>query len=89
MWYPKRQKVGQAERLACLRAMLPETDAIYTQMKRNFPGKEVAPDDIIDALALVAMAAGNGPLVSIPVMPEFDERGLPMEMVFRQIVCGN
>ena len=75
--------------MACLRAVFPPTDAIYEQIRHDFPGREVAPDDIVDALALVVMAAGEGPLVSIPVMPEFDERGLPMEIVCRDVLFGN
>jgi predicted RNase H-like nuclease len=89
MWYPKRRKVGQAERMACLRAVFPPADDIFQQVKADFPRRDVAPDDIIDALALVVMASCEGPLLSIPVMPEFDERGLPMEMVYRQVVFGN
>ncbi len=89
MWYPKRQLVGRAERLACLRAGFPPADAIFEQVKRDFPSRDVAPDDIVDALVLAVMASGEGPLVSVPVMPEFDDRGLPMEIVVRQMVCGN
>jgi predicted RNase H-like nuclease len=89
MWYPKRKKVGRAERLASLRAVFPPADAVFERIKADFPRRDVAPDDIIDALALVVMAAGEGPLLSIPVMPEFDDRGLPMEIVYRQFVFGN
>ena len=89
MWYAKRKKVGRAERMACLRAVFPPVNAIYEQVRSDFPGRDVAPDDIVDALALVVMGAGEGPLLSIPVMPEFDERGLPMEIVYRQMLFGN
>jgi predicted RNase H-like nuclease len=89
MWFPKRKKVGQAERRACLRAVFPPADDVFRQVRADFPRRDVAPDDIIDALALVVMASCDGPLLSIPVMPEFDERGLPMEMVYRQPVFAN
>ena len=45
--------------------------------------KDVARDDILDALAAaVTGLMGKQNLTSIPQEPEFDERGLRMEMVY-------
>lgn len=89
MMYPKKKAVGRMERLACLRDLYPATDEIYDQISQDFPRRKVAADDILDALALAVIAGGNGPLLSIPVVPQYDERGLPMEMVYRNQLFFN
>ncbi len=43
--------------------------------------KDVAKDDVLDAL--VAAITALGPLNSLPDPPELDDKGLPMQMLYR------
>ena len=79
---------GQRERLAVLRALRPDADGVYAEALRRFMRKDVARDDILDALAaaLTAVPAERrgAALPTLPADPPRDALGLPMEMVYRE-----
>ncbi len=79
----KKSEVGFSERMALLEAHLPGAAEIASQVLRNYLRKDVARDDIADALAaLVTAMAPMGVKRTVPETPEQDSRGLPMEMVY-------
>jgi predicted RNase H-like nuclease len=79
--YSKKTKEGFEERLNILRRCNNKTDEIVTYALENYRRREVSKDDILDALAAAITALG--PLKSLPDRPEFDDRGLPMQMLYR------
>ena len=82
MSYPKSEDEGLDERLDVLRRWLPRTtDEIYEDALRSYLRKNVARDDILDALvAAVAGYRSHGKMTNIPEPPEIDPTGLPMRM---------
>ncbi|MFW6244766.1 MAG: DUF429 domain-containing protein, partial [Fibrobacterota bacterium] len=61
---------------------LPDAQTVVEYSMNRFRRKDVARDDILDALVL-AVSALNGPakLSSLPKRPEYDSSGLRMEIV--------
>jgi len=85
MEYSKKEKdqKGIQERKSVLISVYPDSEAIFECAERKYPRKEVARDDILDALvAAVTAYKGRQGLKSIPEVSEFDSHGLPMEMVY-------
>jgi len=83
MRFSKKKKPGQTERQDVLQSIFPQSDGIYEEALSAYRRKELARDDILDAIALaVTVVMGVDQLSSIPVTPEFDQYGLPMEIVF-------
>ena len=83
MQHPKKRNEGLSERTQLLQSIYPQTDDIIAHALSTYKRKDVARDDILDALsAAVTGLMGKQNLVSIPQEPEFDERGLRMEMVY-------
>ena len=79
----KKRAAGREERLALLARVDRRTDAIVQSAKNAFLRREVAVDDILDALVATYTAeGGDSPLRSIPAVPEADSCGLPIEMVY-------
>ena len=81
----KKSKEGEEERLNVLRKFFPpaDVDDVYTDACSKFCGKNVAKDDILDALAAAVTAwKGYGRLQTAPEDPPHDSKGLPMEMVY-------
>jgi predicted RNase H-like nuclease len=71
--------------MAVLRKHFPDSDKLVEKALRAYRRKQVAKDDILDALvAAVTGFLGKGHLISIPETPEFDLYGLPMEMVYHK-----
>lgn len=82
MQYGKKTKAGFKERLRVLRMVFSNTDDIINEAKMRYRRKDVATDDILDALAIAVIARmGVKKLVSIPENPEYDSYGLRMEIV--------
>lgn len=81
MLYNKRRAEGFSERLKVLRSYHSHADDIVDYTLANFIRKEVAKDDILDAL--VAAITAFGPLNSLPDPQELDSKGLPMQMIHR------
>jgi predicted RNase H-like nuclease len=83
MAHPKRKEAGFQERLALLARHLPTAPLFVEQVERAYPRRLVAADDILDALVgAVTARHGGDALLTVPLTPEFDSRGLPMEMVY-------
>lgn len=84
MAHNKRGQPGHAERLAVLARFEPRAREMYEAALDTWPQKEVAPDDVLDALAAAVTArlghADN--LQTVPERPPTDTHALPMEMVF-------
>jgi predicted RNase H-like nuclease len=80
--FPKKTAQGRLERMSILETVFDDAVRVYEQSLAGYARSAVARDDIIDALALaVASWSCRGQLRSIPDDPEFDETGLPMEIV--------
>ncbi len=85
MGYSKKEKdqKGIQERKRVLISVYPDSEAIFKCAEQKYLRKEVARDDILDALvAAVTAYKGRRGLKSIPEVSECDEHGLPMEMVY-------
>jgi len=86
MEYHKRKEKGLDERLALLERHYADSAACFDRARRAFLKKEVADDDILDAMAGAVTAMKGPQLMSLPVEPLTDEEGLRMEMVYAGIV---
>lgn len=74
---------GRCERLEVLEACWPGAKAAADEIRQLFRRrhKDVAWDDIVDAMAAAATGRAN-PLNSLPAQPPVDSTGLPMQMVW-------
>lgn len=94
MAQPKRSAAGREERIRCLERHFAPSEALVRRVLDGTTRSVLAPDDVIDALALAVTArlgqAEGGPLVldTLPATPELDPTGLPMEMVFPRPSSG-
>jgi predicted RNase H-like nuclease len=83
MTHYKKLDRGSAERLKILKRINPETEKIVNSAMKKFLRKDLARDDILDAIVLAVSAASpNDALVTIPKNPPTDSMGLPMEIVY-------
>jgi predicted RNase H-like nuclease len=83
MTYYKKSDRGFAERLKLLKRINPETEIILKSAMKRFLRKDLARDDILDAIALgISAATGKKSLNTIPKNPPRDVVGLPMEIVY-------
>ena len=79
----KKSREGREERLRLLRRLDAATDAIVHSAQDRFLRREVATDDILDALVAVLTADRNPrELSSLPAEAQMDAYGLQMEMVY-------
>jgi predicted RNase H-like nuclease len=84
MQHNKKRAEGFAERIKVLQSYHSATEEIVQHSLQNYRRQEVGKDDILDALvAAITALAGMKALVSVPVPPESDECGLPMQMLYR------
>jgi predicted RNase H-like nuclease len=84
MSYPKKSYDGFSERMKALKRVCPATDKIADSALSKYRWKEVAKDDVLDALA-VAVTAKMGQRYGfqyVPCEPEKDYEGLNIQMVF-------
>lgn len=81
---PKSKKTqrGFEDRREVLQAVGVDADSILSEAKAEWKLSEVAKDDVLDALVAAVTASQKDRLVHIPEAPEYDRRGLRMEMVF-------
>jgi predicted RNase H-like nuclease len=81
--HAKKKKEGFEERLNLLSKHFKPTGAIVEKAMSEFLRKELARDDVLDALVGAVMAMH--PLKSIPGTPVFDDKGIRMEMVYAEL----
>ncbi|MCK4579702.1 MAG: DUF429 domain-containing protein, partial [Dehalococcoidia bacterium] len=73
MKHSKKKAEGRLERTRVLQSIYPDTPKIIEYARFMYGPKEVATDDILDALAAAVTAMlGGRRLGSIPEAPEFD-----------------
>jgi len=80
MQHKKRRLVGRRERMKVLSPLFSDLETVVAETRKP---KEVAPDDILDAL-VAAWTAGQtfvGKAGMLPQKPEFDSKGLRMEIL--------
>jgi len=83
MSYPKKKPEGYAERIHLLKKRLPHVEDWAEEMLATYKRKDVARDDIPDALVSMLTAQADPNLLkTLPAFPDKDSRGLPMEMVY-------
>jgi predicted RNase H-like nuclease len=84
MQHNKKRAEGFDERIKVLQSYHSATEEIVQHSLQNYRRKEVGKDDILDALvAAITALVGMNALVSMPGQPEFDDCGLPMQMLYR------
>jgi len=86
MQHKKSRVVGREERIKLLAPVFPNVKEIVAEARKP---KEVAPDDILDAI-VAAWTAGQaviGKAKTLPEKPPLDSKGLKMEMLYP--VCYN
>lgn len=83
--HSKRSEAGYRERLEILATHLPDAEALAREALGRYRRKDVARDDVLDALAAAITAdLGRSGLSTVPTDPELDDEGLPMEMVYAE-----
>ncbi|MDD3248316.1 MAG: DUF429 domain-containing protein [Methanosarcina sp.] len=84
MKHSKKEEEGLLERKNLLMEIYPPADRIVKHALSKYKRKDVAKDDILDALAaaLTAKLGSEKRLIKIPENPEHDSKGLPMRMVY-------
>ena len=83
MTFPKKDERGIQERKEVLTSVYPYCVDIFNYAVEKYLRKEVAKDDILDALvAAVTASKERQGLSTIPDNPKVDSKGLPMEMVY-------
>ena len=83
MVFSKKDRQGIRERKEVLFPRYPHCELIFKYAKHTYSRKDVAIDDILDAIvAAVTASKGEQALVTIPANPEIDSKGQPMEMVY-------
>jgi predicted RNase H-like nuclease len=84
--YKKKTVQGKAERLALLARHFPPAQVLFEQARREHRKRDLADDDILDALGLAVTGwISRGRLDRVPEHSETDGMGLPMEIVFGRI----
>jgi predicted RNase H-like nuclease len=81
MQYSKKKLLGRKERMELLFGIYPDLDRIIAKTRAP---KEVAPDDILDALVAdwTAVQILKGKAGTLPQIPELDRKDLKMEIVY-------
>ena len=85
MAYSKKTAKGFAERRSVLAKNCPQTSEIIQQALDQFQRKDLARDDILDALVLAIsakMGSNSNASRTLPLNPPVDKKGLPMQIVY-------
>ena len=89
MRFNKKQPQGFVERITLLQKYSSATKEIVDSALEQYPRKQLAKDDILDALVLAISASfGANALKTIPAQPPVDPRGIRMEMVYADPESG-
>ena len=83
MQYNKKTEQGKQERLSILENYFASCHQLFEQACSQFLRRQVADDDIIDAMVCAVTAKhGYNNYSTVPALPEHDVHGLAMEMVY-------
>lgn len=83
MRHNKKTLEGRRDRIDVLRKYFPDVEALLDAASGAFRRKDLARDDVLDALvAAVSARGGHGAYETVPVAPAQDSTGLPMEIVY-------
>lgn len=83
MVYNKKTEQGFEERLSLLKNIDYIFEQIFHEALQAFKRKDLAKDDILDAIALaITSSSPSESLCTIPEKPERDLKNLPMEIVY-------
>ena len=83
MAHSKKKRKGLDERLAVLESVHPFVGENFEKVRESFSRKEVASDDIVDAMAAAITASADREVLrTLPKNPLRDDCNLPMEMVY-------
>ena len=86
MAHSKKGREGREERLRVLERHEPNARAFLDEVLKNTRRKDVAADDVLDALvALITAEATCGRLTGLVGDPAVDPTGLPMEMLYLEV----
>ncbi|MEW5814676.1 MAG: DUF429 domain-containing protein [Spirochaetota bacterium] len=87
--FSKKTEDGRKERLRILEYYAIQAKAIYQYTLHIFKRRDVTGDDILDAMALAVSAVliHKYGLTGIPEKPEYDERGIAMQIVIPNNIC--
>lgn len=80
--YGKKKYAGAEERLEILTSFLPSARACYEDALNTYKRKDVAADDILDAMVGAVTAMHLPSIGTLPESPVKDDEGLAMEMVY-------
>jgi predicted RNase H-like nuclease len=83
--FGKKTREGAEERLEILTRFLPFAEDCYEDALNTYKRKDVAADDILDALVGAVTAMHYPRIKTLPENPARDEEGLAMEMVYASI----
>lgn len=82
MRFSKKKAEGFEERMAIIAQHLPPAESLVESAMSTYMRKEVARDDIVDALVGVVLARQFKNLQRFPEAPEMDDTGVIMEIVY-------
>lgn len=83
MRHNKKTAAGRDERMALLRRFFPDADALRAEAAKRYQRRQVAVDDILDAMVLAVSASlGKSAYRTFPENPLHDTTGLKMQIVF-------
>ncbi len=82
MTYSKKKLEGFEERVNTLTTYYCQSSAIIDKSLTNYRRKDVAKDDVLDALVGAVTARNRQPLKTMPATPEFDIEGIKMGIVY-------
>lgn len=80
--FGKKKPEGASERLGILMKFLPNAADGYAKARQTYKRKDVAADDILDAMVGAVTASFFPRIATLPESPSMDEEGLAMEMVY-------
>ena len=81
--FSKKLSQGRQERLDVLTRFFPGAGSLYERAASFWPRKDLAPDDILDALVLAVSA--TLPMGRVPETVPKDAYGLPMQIVYPEL----
>ncbi|WP_022667546.1 DUF429 domain-containing protein [Desulfospira joergensenii] len=84
--FSKKKEAGQRERLEILAPCLASAGDLFEKAAESFLRRQVALDDILDAISGAVSATMYDQWCFLPAHPEMDSRGIPMKIVYP---CGD